>query len=530
MNHILKLIFFLMISYSGVFAQSDKAIFKKAADLFSEGKYQSTIRELETIESTSSITDNETLGLISYWKGISHNRLQNFPEAINYFGLALSYKYVPADLHYEYGQALYACEKLSEARLQFRESLRRKFKRGVSLYYIAYISKELGERKKAHKFFKGIDKLDPDEAQEVKQASEMQIGDIYLEQVESRSDSHKTIETYVIPQYQKALMVDPDSQLARHIHEKIINLQRKYDLVLFKLRNGRPTLNPPYFLRLAQEFGLDTNVTFSPAETTISKSNQSSTYARTDFIGRYVFYYRDILSVSPELRFNQTYYFNRVPDIYRNDNFLLAPALRAAYEHSLWDRPASYLMDYDFADARRDVRAEKEYRFNSRSHSFMIGERFNYFENSESIVRFRYRLLDSYLNDSDSVITSFVYEQLKSISYYTVLFYSSLDFMRVKKNVFNTNSLTLRGDVLLPNLGNWFAPSAGLGLTVTDPINDRSNRGVEVLINPGARLSRTFGKHWRINLKYDFQKNISKDIDDFAYTKSLYAFEVEYLF
>lgn len=512
---------------------SGNSLFKAAVEYYSQGKYQSTVEELNLVEQKIAAKPNpsrETLGLINYWKGICYNRLQEFTESIKHFDKSLQLDYAPVDLHYEYGQALFAADKLSEARIQFRESLKRKFKRAVSLYYIGFISKEMGERKKAYTFFRAIDKLNEEEAKEVRQAAEMQVGDIYLEQVEKRKDAFRSVETYVIPQYEKAYELDKESALAPQIREKIIKLQRKYDLILFQLRNGRPTLNPPYFLRISQEFGQDSNVTFSPAETTVSTAKQASIYSKTDIIGRYTFYIRDFFSIAPELRFNNTYYFNREPEIYRNDNYLIAPAVRTAYEHTLWKKPAAFLVDYDYNEARRDVDAEEKLKFSSRSHAFMIGERFNYWDSGETIVRLRHRMLESYLSSSDSTTTSLVFEQVKSLKLNTLLFYASYDRMRVTESMFDTDSFTLRVDLIMTRVRDWFTPSFGLSYTSTDPINDRDARGREALINPSARLSKTFKKNWRANLKYDYQKNDSKDDENFAYTKSVYAFELEYIF
>lgn len=160
----------------------------------------------------------------------------------------------------------------------------------------------------------------------------------------------------------------------------------------------------------------------------------------------------------------------------------------------------------------------------------MIGERFNYFESGESIARLRYRMLESYLSSSDSTLSSLVFEQIKILKINTLLFYFSYDRMRVDDKSFDTDSFTFRTDLIMARVRDWFTPSFGFSLTSTDPINARSERGRELLINPSVRLSKTFHKHWRGNLKYDYQKNISKDEDNFAYTKSIYAFELEYLF
>lgn len=245
----MKLLFVLAMTLVGFVHAQDQfsdagknALLKEAANLYSQGKYNATAEELIAVEAKLPSTSSKSLrGLISYWKAICYNKSQDFPAAIANFDKSLQYDYRPEDIHYEYGQALFAAEKLQEARLQFRESLKRKFKRAVSLYYIAYVSKELGDKKKAVTFYQAIDKLNDEEAMEVKQAAQMQIGDIYLEQVEKHPDAIKAVETYVIPQYKYAYEVDQKSALAPQIQHKIRSLQEKYDLVMFRLRNGRPT-------------------------------------------------------------------------------------------------------------------------------------------------------------------------------------------------------------------------------------------------------------------------------------------------
>lgn len=508
------------------------AIFAEASNLFQQGKYRAVVNELSVVE--SKLLENKTIskslkGLIYYWKAICFNKIQDYQESISYFDKSLQVDYVPEDLHYEFGQALFASDKLAEARIQFRESLKKKFKRGVSLYYIAYISKELGEKKKAVTFYKAIDKLDSEESKEVKQASEMQIADIYLEQVEKHPDAFKAIETYVIPQYKHALDVDKDSALARQIRNKITSLQAKYDLVLFKLRNGRPTLIPPYFARMALEYGVDSNVTFSPTEQEIAESKKKSSFVRTDVMGKYTFYYENFFSISPEFRFNYTRYLNREPEIYRNDNYLLAPAVRTGYEHTLNKRPATFLVDYDYNEAKRDVEAEKELDFAFRSHTIMIGEKFNYFQSGETTVRLKHRIFDSYLDTSDSKGSSFVFEQIISTPVNTYVFYTSYDMTRVEDDTYDTNAFTVRGDVIMARIRDWFTPSIGLAITRTKPLNNTA-RGTEYMYNPSARLSKVLRKNMRGNLKFDYQKNNSDDTANFAYKKYTYSFELEYIF
>jgi tetratricopeptide (TPR) repeat protein len=511
---------------------SEKELLTTASKHFALGRYQTTAEELEDINKQllkKNLPDEKLLGLIYYWKGVTYARMLDYPKACENFKEALKLKFSAQDIHYEYGQALYASEKNMQARHQFKLSLAKNFKPAISLYYVAFLTKELGENDMALALFKKMDKIKSEESKDIRQAVEMQIGDIYLEMAEKHKDTFRAVEKFVIPQYEKAQDFDKDSGLAKQIKERITGLQRKYDLILFNLRNGRPTIIPPYFLRLAEEIGVDTNVTFSPNETTISKSKQSSVYSKTDLVGRYTFYPTNYVSVAPELRFNNTYYFHRVKEIYRNDNQLYAPALRTTYEHSYNSKPASVLFDYDFNEALRDVNAQQKLGFSSRSHTFMLGERFNLFGFGDTTLRVRQRTFNSYLSSQNSQTWSFVAEQIKPVGANTLLFYLSLDRARVADNIYNTNAATFRTDFIMAKIWNFASPSFGFSTTRTDPLNNHRARGIETQINPNARLYKTFGS-FRGSLKYDYMRNYSRDATSFAYKKQTYGFELEYLF
>lgn len=509
-------------------------LFKKAGELYTQGRYQSAIEELSAVEAklrSQKKKDKGQLGLVVYWKGITFSKTQDYPAAIKSYEEALRLGFKPQDIHYEFGQALFAAEKLPLAREQFRESVKREFKPAVSLYYMGYISRELGEKKKAFNYLRAIAKINTSEALEVRQAAEMQIGDIYLDQVERHPNAFRGVEKHVIPQYEAAYNLNPDSKLSPTIKEKIIGLQRKYDLILFNLRNGRPTLHPPYYLRLAQEIGMDTNVTYTPTETTVSEAKQASGFTKSSAMGRYTFYLWDFISIAPEANFTYTRYMNREPEIYRNDNTFTSVGLRNAYEHTLWRKPAATLFDLEYSELTRDLRKESDgLEFNSSATTLSIGERFNFFSRGESVIRLRKRIMDSFVDTQDSTTHSLLWEQIVALGLNTLLMYTSYDQVRVKDKLYSTNALTVRADLIMSRVRDWFTPSVGLAFTSVDPINNRNQRGRETLINPNARLAKTFGKNWRGNLRYDYQNNQSEDKQNFAYKKSVYSFELEYLF
>jgi hypothetical protein len=124
---------------------------------------------------------------------------------------------------------------------------------------------------------------------------------------------------------------------------------------------------------------------------------------------------------------------------------------------------------------------------------------------------------------------SLILEQSINLKTGSALFYSSLDKTNVEDENFNTNAFTLRGDYLSPPIKN-FNPSLGLAFTASDPVNNRSTRGLEKLINPGVRVGRRIDKYWGLNFKYDYFNNISKDKENFGYEKHQAGLELDYIF
>jgi hypothetical protein len=187
-------------------------------------------------------------------------------------------------------------------------------------------------------------------------------------------------------------------------------------------------------------------------------------------------------------------------------------------------------VDYEYNEGRRDVYGTQKLEFGFRSHTLIIGEKFKVFSFGETALRLRERFFESFLNASDSKATGLVMEQIVGLKNSTLLIYSSLDFTRVRTKTFDTNALMVRADWLLPKYKDLFTPSLGLGLTVTDPINNREARGIETLLNPSLRLSRNLGKNWKLNSRLEHQRNNSKDKSNFAFQKNLVGFELEYLY
>lgn len=507
---------------------------KEAYTSFQTGKYVQTKNRLTELaaEVEGRADKNRTLsGLLAYWRGVTANRLSEFSSAISFFEQSISLDYRPKDIYYEYGQALYASEKLKPARKAFGESYKRGHKRGVSLYYLGFISQALRDEKQAVTFYKSIESLPKEEQEDTLQAAKMQLGDIYLSKAEKRPDTIKVVQVYVIPSYKEALEIDPESSLASDIRAKITELQQKYELVLYRMRNGRPTPVPPYYLRVAQDFTYDTNPVFAATETTNSEAKQGSMVSKTDAFGRYSFFYKNIMSFSPELRMNYTRHMKREPEIYRNDNWVAAPALRTSYEHYVNKKQASLIGDIDYVYSNRDRDAEKKLKFNSRVTTYTVGEKIvGLMGVGETTVRLRHRTFDSYNDTADSKTNGIGLEHvLPRSGGQLYIFNLGYDQTRVENEIFDTNTIFLRADAILPQWKWGITPQFGFGLTLTDPVNN-SDRGQEKTLNPSMRFAKSLGGGFRLSLHADYMENISKDKANFAYKKSFYGLELEYVF
>lgn len=529
-------LFFLLLFASAAFAQlslqavdgATGVLVREANALYGAGKYQRALDILAQLE--ASHLEGELRGIVAFWQGMCQKKLQQYNGAAASFAKASEYGHRAKDSHYEFAQTLFALEKWAEARREFELSLKENFKPAVSLYYLGTVAKELGERNKAIEYLQQVKGTPDAEAKDVQQPADVLIGDLYHEDAKGKAHETQLVERIVVPQYELALSRAPNSELAAVIRQKIRKLKQEHRLAIYELINGKPTTEPRHLLKASLELSQDSNVTFSPAGTTISKSRQASSFAKTDVFGRYTFYYRNFLSLAPGLRFNRTRYFNRVPEIYRNDNQLLSPMLNLSYEHKLLGKPATALVDYDYADTKRDVNSEEKLEFSSRTHTLSLGESFRYFDFGDSTLRLRHRKLESYLATSDSKTTSLIFEQLAKLEQHFFVFMLSYDRTRVNSSVYDTDALLVRADYFGQSWRGLVTPSLGFALTVTDPINDRDNRGVETMLNPSFRLSHSPAHGWRVSAKGDYQKNISKDTDNFAYTKFIYGLELDYIF
>ena len=493
---------------------------------FQKAEYRSSLAPLEEL---FKIPGQEPVA--SYWQGIVYNKLEKYNDSIAAFKKADFYKAPFKDLYYEYAQALYAANILAPARKAFGKSVINKHKMATSLYYMGFISQTLEDYKLAINYYKKVNQLKDPEAKEVNQAARFQLAEIYYLEAKKSVVPLKVIQDYCLPEFKYALSLDRHSGLAPDIQKRIYQIMDEFELLHLKMINGRNTLTPRYYLKLSQELRYDTNVILQANQVSNEAQQKLSPASKTEVIGRYAFYPNKRISILPEFRGHYTKYLNSTdPNIYKNDNYSITPAIRTSYEWTANKKMASHLFDFDYNYTARDVNQSKELVFNGRNLIYMIGEKLNPFSFGETIIRLRRKDFTSYIYYSDSQTYSLAFEQTINFLTNHVLFIStSLDQTKVTNNAFDTNSFMLRFDYITPRFRTWFTPTLSLTTFLNDPINQKETRGLEKMINPGIKLSRGFHQ-WRGNFKYDFTRNISLDKETYDYTKHVYGLELEYLF
>lgn len=511
-----------------------KALIVKVFELFENGKYESAVEALDILQkriNTASKKSQKVQGLIYYWKAMSYARMSDFEEAEKYFIQALELKYFTDNIYYEYGQVLYVANKYKRARIAFKKSVKANYKKAVSLYYIAFISQELKDYKKAVTFYNMIESTDADDRKDVIQAARMQVGDIYLKQIERQRDPFKGVEKYVIPQYKKALNWDEDSRLAEDIRLKIRDLQRKYELVLFRMRNGRPTAQPPYYVRANLLYGQNDNVTRTDETTkaSLEKKDYSSPYYQAGFFGRYSFYPNSAFSYAPELDINYTKYTSDSTSILPFNTYYVKAALKMNYEHTYKNQPATTYIDFDYKYTADDADADEKFAESLKTYGVQISEQIPLWTGNPTTFRLRYEKNTAVEETASFNSLAFNLEQIMFVGRTTLYWFNSYTVSNyAEAETSNSNVLTSRMDFIFPTFFNLFNPTLYASMTSSNYVND-SDKGTPSLTTYGINLNRPLGKHYYLTLDYSMASQTA-DLDADNYKQNVITLNLDYIY
>lgn len=498
--------------------------------LYKNGSYAKAISSLEKINASEINTST-----LSYLKGLSHSRLQEYDKAIIQFEIAIKEKNESRDLYYEYGQALYASNELKKARDAFKTSASTNFNQSASYYYVAHISQILEEFEISREYYLKVIK-DKKSDPKIRQVSHFQLAETLLSIARDKSntpdDLTRRVEKFILPMLKTAYETDKTTGVAYEINQRIAEVMQEFNLDPDLMNNGR-RINPKRFSAyFGQKMKFDDNISLTSEENNVSQTRKESYIFESEVYAKYDFVLKKKFILSPEARINFVEHADRhSPEVYQNDSLSLNFNLKNKYEHKKFDKPASFIFDIDYSNTSRDWKQRKKRDYYSTAVTFTIGESFTYFsfgDTSLKIKRKDYEGDNTAINNNTYTLSADQTVFLP-IGHLLIGLFEANFVDNYNNKLSNTNSYLTRFDYLIPAIWPKYTLGLAIATTITDTVRQKASRGTEVSINPSLDLSKEITPAIKVGINYDFTKSKSKDTN-YTYRKHVYTGEFRYSF
>lgn len=525
MNKLFSLTLILSVLHTGfgsglAWAENDLVGVRAA---FRRGAYVQCVKRIEDLgEEWRGRSDAR------YWMGQCQSKLQNFAAAESALsGLKVNDpRSTYADGAYLRGQALFALGRYPEALRSFQESEKLEVLIPSSQYYQGVLLADLGKDLEAVQVLKRV----ADDGGELKQAALFQQGEIHFKL--AKKESQEPAKRLRLLKragefYEDALFLDQKDVLANQARGRLQEVKLLLGENVPRTVTGAARPVQPYMVRATLDVKYDSNIVNEPEQRPVKISNKSSYLTRFGGFSKYELLLFRRLAVTPELGLDYTWHARRaVPDVFANDNFNLAPALRLRFDHFMRSKPAAILLEYDFALQLRDYSAKHELEYYSRSHAFALGERVEWGEPGTTTVKGLIKLSENsnlrlnffapggqvghtiFLPKPFALNGTFTFEEQRAKD----LFYDQRNYRL---------NLGYSMPALLWNIGADVSASANFA----DIPRQVESRGLEKNLTGTATLSRPFDRKGRlvVNVNYSFTKYISRDTTSYAYEKHVYG-------
>ena len=523
----MKILLFLLIGFSSVSFSAPRLTvkFTEILTLYKQGDYVQALEKLKPLKRNSKLRP-----LAHYWAGLCQNGLQEYDLAIKEFSTAEKLKVDAKDMYYEYGQALYANQELRKARKAFKNSYAKRYKRATSLYYMGFISQTLEQYPLAQKYYRLLEELNDADTQ-VKQSGSFQLAEIWTHQIEKgkgKKLKSNAIKSNVLPQLDKAISTDTSSNIVIDIKKRKRDLILKYDLGPGRWVNGRQIRPRPLSIYVRQEIDQNSNVILESSDATQrAQQKDSLVYTTTGFVS-YQFIHKRKIGLVPELRMSFVKHAEDSPDIFQNDSYTIAPALRANIEHYVGKIPGSLLIDFEYDYTARDRERKKDKILFGRTTAFSIGERWKLFSVGDTTLRFRLRKFEAAQSANDSTTRSLIFTQTYFLpNKDLMIFLFNGDWMDNNTEANSTNNYLFRLDYIAPKLFLGVNANLGLSYSLTDTKLQKPQRGTEKSWSPSLRFTKNIFKRSNISLTYSYTDKDSKRRSEYAYEQHIYGIEFE---
>ena len=466
-----------------------------------------------------------------YLLGLTYARLQEFDKSIIEFEKAIKLNIDANDVYYELGQAYYAASELKKARSAFDMSVKNNFNKANSLYYIGHISQTLEEYETAREAFTNIIK-DKNSDDKVVQIARFQLAETLLAMAREKNNTSTLVDRYVLPLLRQAYETEQSTPVAQEIQQRIQELINEFKLDPDMMINGRKISSKRYALSLGQKLKFDNNVTLANDQSTVVQSKKESYIFETEAYGRKDFVLSKRFIISPEARITFTQYSDsKNATVFQNNSYLINTAVKTKTEHTLFNTPASFLIDIERNYTARDKFQEKKRTKYATSSTYSIGEKFKFFKIGDTTIKYKYKDYEAYLKTLNNKTSSISIDQTWFTSKkHLMIFLVNADFIdnyNAKNN--STDSYLFRVDYLIPEIIPQYTLGLALATTLLDTKEQKSTRGVEKTYAPSIDITRDISDKFKVGFNYEFTTNSSKS-SAYEYKKSVFTTEVKYNF
>ncbi len=514
--------YFILITGILLFAQQALASaydpqLTEAYGYYKKGNYPQAIRV------SQSIADPDDPAGVAFFQGTVYSKMQEFLLAAEAFKFAEQKNCQEKSIHYDRGQALYAAQKLEEARDEFLLSAKQNYKKGASYYYVAFVFQTLEDFDSAKKYYGKIAALS-DDADHVKQPSLFQVGEILYQENEKVQDADlkrlHLLDT-VLPAYERAANFEAGTETSITAEGRITEVDQKIDAALPRMINGVPLPRRAYTLNFSEALEYNTNVTYQADSSVLQVSNKDALGDTLTMLARYQWNLAGRWSILPEVYLSATYYSRtNTPAVYQNDNVNILPALRTRYEHTVSQHPASLLLEVEYDYMLRDYQQLHRLPYYSRYWNYVLGERAKFFDMGATTIKLGLKLAENEDPSRNDINPSISLDQVVRVwGKYDLDNTVTYDYVRSRNSYYDERNYTLKESMAMPKLlgKTDFTPS--LSLAAKDTMNQQYFRGIELNVNPSITFSRELGKKWSLDFTYSFIRYLSKSVDQYEYTQ-----------
>lgn len=506
------ILIFSMFFITNIHSQERMKDFYK---FYNQGKYLKAIQELESVPGSRGFEK-----IRAFWIAISYKNLQQFERAIPYFKKAIKLGNRTESIYFEYGQSLYALNELEKARRAFRLSFNTGYKKPYCLYYLANISDILnnpGSTKKNYVRILRDKKADP----AIKQIAYFQMGELLYSLIQNKFEVLRYVEDYVLPLWKRGYKILPDSEVAGDIEDRMDEVMYKFNIHPLQMVNGRRLGKKGSSVKGSITYESDDNVTLENEQSTTTATDKSSGIMKVDLDMDYRYVFKQRFIVTPEASFSYVEHLNDTnPDVFTNDSYTIALAVRNKWEHTFFKKRASFIFDYDYSYLARDKEQASKRDFYGRSNIFTVGQKARLFKRGDTTFKLKFKDFKSFSTSQNNTSTTFHFDQLWITESNKVLIglflFEDSDF---EDTSLNNKSYLFRLDYVLPSV--FWKGDLGLNISANfvDNYND-STRDIDKTYTFGFRYDKRISNNYKWNLTYERSKATSDDAAS-EYTKNV---------